>query len=102
MSERGQEVLRATDRLIEDLAGKLSPERPTKTACLGLGATGAWIACVLAIVAFIAAFVGFVVFAWRDVHEFEVPVEEVARIDRARRAAREALLERLAREGALP
>jgi hypothetical protein len=31
-----------------------------------------------------------------------VPVEEVARIDRARRAAREALLERLTAEGALP
>jgi cytochrome o ubiquinol oxidase subunit 1 len=49
-----------------------------------------------------AAFIGFVVFAWRDIHEFVVPVEEVARVDRARRAAREALLERLAQEGALP
>ena len=49
-----------------------------------------------------AAFAGFVVFAWRDVHEFHVPVEEVARVDRARRAARGALLERLAQQGALP
>jgi cytochrome o ubiquinol oxidase subunit 1 len=49
-----------------------------------------------------AAFVGFVVFAWRDVHEFHVPVEEVARADRARRAAREALLERMAQQGVLP
>jgi cytochrome o ubiquinol oxidase subunit 1 len=56
----------------------------------------------LGIVAFAAAFAGFVAFAWRDVHEFEVPAEEVARVDRARRAAREALLERLSREGALP
>ena len=55
----------------------------------------------LAIVALVAAFIGFVVFAWSDVHEFEVPVQEVARIDRARRAAREALLERLSRQGAL-
>jgi len=31
-----------------------------------------------------------------------VPVEQVAEADRARRAAREALLTRLAREGALP
>jgi cytochrome o ubiquinol oxidase subunit 1 len=49
-----------------------------------------------------AAFVGFVVFAWRDVHEFHVPVEDVARAERARRAAREALMERLAQQGALP
>jgi cytochrome o ubiquinol oxidase subunit 1 len=56
----------------------------------------------LAILAFAAAFAGFVVFAWRDVHEFHVPAEEVARVDRARRAAREALLHRMARQGALP
>ena len=37
-------------------------------------------------------------FAWRDVHEFHVPVEEVARVDRARRAAREAVLARLAQQ----
>ncbi|MBS0332922.1 MAG: cbb3-type cytochrome c oxidase subunit I, partial [Proteobacteria bacterium] len=43
----------------------------------------------------LGAFIGFVVFAWRDVHEFEVPAEEVARIDRARRAAREAFLAQL-------
>ena len=35
----------------------------------------------------------FVVFAWRDVDEYEIPAEEVARIDRARRAAREAWLD---------
>jgi cytochrome o ubiquinol oxidase subunit 1 len=40
----------------------------------------------------VGAFAGFVVFAWRDVHEFEVPAEEVARIDRGRRAVRDALL----------
>src|SRR4051812_22473741 len=56
----------------------------------------------LAIVAFVAAYAGFVVFAWRDVHEFEVPAEEVARVDRARRAAREAMLQQLAQQGALP
>jgi cytochrome o ubiquinol oxidase subunit 1 len=43
----------------------------------------------------LCAFAGFVVFAWRDEHEFEVPAEEVARVDRARRAARLAFLERL-------
>jgi cytochrome o ubiquinol oxidase subunit 1 len=56
----------------------------------------------LAIVALVAAYAAFVWFAWRDVHEFEVPAEEVARVDRARRQAREALLERLSAEGALP
>ena len=49
-----------------------------------------------------SAFAGFVVFAWRDVHEFHVPAEELARADHARRAAREALLKKLAKEGALP
>jgi cytochrome o ubiquinol oxidase subunit 1 len=49
-----------------------------------------------------AAYAGFVAFAWRDIHEFHVPAEEVARVDRARRAAREALLQRLAHQGALP
>jgi cytochrome o ubiquinol oxidase subunit 1 len=55
----------------------------------------------LAAVGLVCAFAGFVVFAWRDVHEFHVPIEEVARVDRARRAAREAVIERLAQEGAL-
>ena len=56
----------------------------------------------LAIVALVAAYAAFVWFAWRDVHEFEVPAEEVARVDRARRQAREAILERLSAQGALP
>jgi cytochrome o ubiquinol oxidase subunit 1 len=54
----------------------------------------------LAGLGFLGAWASFVVFAWRDVHEFHVPVEEVAKVDRARRAAREALLERIAAEGA--
>jgi cytochrome o ubiquinol oxidase subunit 1 len=49
----------------------------------------------LAALGLVGAFAGFVVFAWRDVHEYEVPAEEVARIDRARRAARAALLDQL-------
>jgi Heme/copper-type cytochrome/quinol oxidases, subunit 1 len=61
-----------------------------------------WYIWWLAGLALVAAFAGFVVFAWRDVHEYEVPAEEVARVDRARRAAREALLERLSHQGALP
>jgi cytochrome o ubiquinol oxidase subunit I len=46
-----------------------------------------------------AAFATFVVFAWRDVTEYVVPTEEVARIDRARRQARQARLDELARVG---
>jgi cytochrome o ubiquinol oxidase subunit 1 len=53
----------------------------------------------LAAVGLMAAFAGFVVFAWRDVHEFHVPAGEVARVERARRASREALLDRIAAEG---
>jgi cytochrome o ubiquinol oxidase subunit 1 len=42
----------------------------------------------LVLVALAGAYVTFVVFAWRDVGEFEIPAEELARIDRANRAAR--------------
>jgi cytochrome o ubiquinol oxidase subunit 1 len=54
----------------------------------------------LAALGLLGAFIGFVVLAWRDVHEYEVPAEVVAQVDRARRASRAALLERLEREGA--
>ncbi|NIJ06490.1 cytochrome o ubiquinol oxidase subunit 1 [Sphingomonas vulcanisoli] len=43
----------------------------------------------LAALEFACAYAVFVVFAWRDEHEYYVPAEEVARIDRARRAARQ-------------
>ncbi|MGK2909718.1 MAG: cytochrome o ubiquinol oxidase subunit I [Sphingobium sp.] len=46
----------------------------------------------LAGVGFIGAYATFVVFAWRDAEEYEVPAEEVAEADRARRASREAWL----------
>ena len=38
----------------------------------------------------IGAYATFVVFAWRDIDEFVIPADEVARIDRARREARTA------------
>ena len=41
----------------------------------------------------VAAFATFVVFAWRDQHEYEIPAEEVARLDRERRAARQLWLQ---------
>jgi cytochrome o ubiquinol oxidase subunit 1 len=37
---------------------------------------------------FVGAYATFVVFAWRDEDEYEIPAEEVARVDRARRASR--------------
>jgi len=37
---------------------------------------------------FVGAYATFVIFAWRDEDEYEIPAEEVARVDRARREAR--------------
>jgi cytochrome o ubiquinol oxidase subunit I len=54
----------------------------------------------LVAVGLVAAFATFVAFAWRDVAAYVIPAEEVARIDRARRQARQARLEELARAGA--
>ena len=48
----------------------------------------------LVIVGLIGAYATFVVFAWRDESETEIPAEEVARIDRANREARGAALHR--------
>jgi len=42
----------------------------------------------LVVLGLACAYITFVVFAWRDVAEFEIPAEEVARIDRANRQAR--------------
>jgi cytochrome o ubiquinol oxidase subunit 1 len=42
----------------------------------------------LMIVGLVGAYATFVVFAWRDVPEYAIPAEEVARIDRANRTAR--------------
>ena len=41
----------------------------------------------------VGAYATFVWFAWRDEHEYEIPVEEVARIDRERRAVRREWIE---------
>jgi cytochrome o ubiquinol oxidase subunit I len=43
-------------------------------------------------VGIVAAYAVFVRFAWRDVEEYQIPAEEVARADRARRSARAAWL----------
>jgi cytochrome o ubiquinol oxidase subunit 1 len=46
----------------------------------------------MAIVGFVGAYAVFVLFAWRDEEEYEIPVEEVARIDRERRRVRTEVL----------
>jgi cytochrome o ubiquinol oxidase subunit I len=46
----------------------------------------------MVIVALIGAYATFVVFAWRDHDEYEIPAEEVARLDRANVAARRAMV----------
>jgi cytochrome o ubiquinol oxidase subunit 1 len=43
----------------------------------------------LMIVGVVGAYATFVVFAWRDVPEYVIPTDEVARVDRANRAARQ-------------
>ncbi|OQW48394.1 MAG: cytochrome o ubiquinol oxidase subunit I [Proteobacteria bacterium SG_bin6] len=48
----------------------------------------------LLILGLIGAYGTFVFWAWRKQEEYEIPAEEVARIDRARRAARQAWLDR--------
>jgi cytochrome o ubiquinol oxidase subunit 1 len=44
----------------------------------------------------VGAYATFVVFAWRDRTEYAIPASEVARIDRANRASRKTVLDRLA------
>ena len=53
----------------------------------------------MVILGIVAAYIVFVVFAWRDVTEYEIPAAEVAAIDRARRTARQQWLDTHARVG---
>ena len=57
-----------------------------------LGFAAVWHIWWLVVAGFLGAWATFVVFAWRDHGEFEVPVEEVERADRERREAKAALL----------
>jgi cytochrome o ubiquinol oxidase subunit 1 len=50
----------------------------------------------LVVLGLACGYITFVVFAWRDVAEFEIPAEDVARIDRANRQARADYLRDLA------
>jgi cytochrome o ubiquinol oxidase subunit 1 len=46
----------------------------------------------MVVLGLVGAYATFVVFAWRDHDEYEIPADEVARIDRANRAARRNLV----------
>jgi cytochrome o ubiquinol oxidase subunit I len=48
----------------------------------------------LVVLGLAGAYVTFVVFAWRDIEEIHIPADEVARLDRANRAARSEALRR--------
>jgi cytochrome o ubiquinol oxidase subunit 1 len=49
----------------------------------------------LAAVGVVGSYIAFVVFAWRDVPEYVIPAEEVAKIWGANRRARKQALERM-------
>lgn len=53
-----------------------------------IGFAAVWHIWWLMIAGLVGAFATFVVFAWRDEEEYEIPAHEVAAIDRARREAR--------------
>jgi cytochrome o ubiquinol oxidase subunit 1 len=52
-----------------------------------------WHITWIVVLGLVGAYATFVVFAWRDISEVEIPAEEVARLDRANRAARAAALQ---------
>jgi cytochrome o ubiquinol oxidase subunit 1 len=52
-----------------------------------------WYIWWLVALGLLGAYATFVIFAWRDVSETEIPAEQVARIDRANRATRTAALQ---------
>jgi len=62
--------------------------------CTSVGFALIWHIWWLAALGLVGAYVTFVVFAWRDEVEFEIPAEEVERVDRARRESRQVILER--------
>jgi cytochrome o ubiquinol oxidase subunit I len=69
---------------------------PTGFVCAFFGTLAGfgliWHIWWLVILSCVGAFITFVVFSWRDRTEYHIPVEEVARLDRANRAARAAWL----------
>ena len=64
-----------------------------------MGFSMIWHIWWLLAVGLVGAYATFVIFAWRDIDEFEIPADEVARLDRVRREAR---LEWIRQQGGAP
>ena len=89
MKERGREQAQAAEPAYAEI--EVPRNSPTGFICAFfatvLGFAMIWHIWWMAIAALLGAFATFVVFAWRDRSEYAVPAAEVARIDRAHRAA---------------
>ena len=91
MKERGREQAQAAEPAYAEI--EVPRNSPTGFICAFfatvLGFAMIWHIWWMAIAALVGAFATFVVFAWRDRSEYAVPAAEVARIDRAHRAAQD-------------
>jgi cytochrome o ubiquinol oxidase subunit I len=99
MKERAREAMKLTTPEPDYQPIEMPRNSPTGFVCAFFSTvTGfalIWHIWWLVVLGLVGAYVTFVVFAWRDQSEFVIPAEEVARIDRANRAARAAYLESL-------
>jgi hypothetical protein len=66
--------------------------RSPAPACSVLGFALIWHIWWMVVTGLVGAYTTFVVFAWRDHDEYEIPAEEVARLDRENLAARRGLV----------
>ncbi len=110
---KGQEAYWAIkQRAIEDqhlaAAGEYQPIEMPKNSATGVvtaffatltGFGLIWHIWWLVIAGLVFAYAGFVVFAWRDEDEYEIPASEVRRVDGERRRAREEWLKRKVARG---
>ena len=92
MKMRARETLRlgAPEPEYEDIEMPRNSPTGVVTAFFAtvIGFAMIWHIWWMAILGLIGAYATFVVFAWRDLDEIDIPAAEVARIDRANRAAR--------------
>ena len=97
-----KERARASHRLSDEpdyVDIEMPKNTPTGVVCAFfatvMGFALIWHIWWMAILGLVGAFATFVVFAWQDITEEEIPAEEVARVDRANRASRRAYLAEL-------
>ncbi len=98
-----KENARASNKLSEEpeyVDIEMPKNNPTGVVCAFfatvMGFALIWHIWWMAILGLVGAFATFVVFAWQDITEEEIPAAEVARIDRANRKARQTYLAELA------